>query len=116
MPSDRCVLLRQRDSVVAGLRETAGVTEVRLSGEIDLATRSSLVDELSRLVGEGGHVIQVDLAAVTFLDAGGVGAFLGLQRNARACGCDLLFTNPRGIVARVIEVLGPSLVVVDGRG
>jgi anti-anti-sigma factor len=118
MLSDRCVSFVRNDSVVAGVRETAGVTEVWLRGDIDLATRSDMVDEVSRLFDRDGRVIRVDLAEVRLVDAGGIGACLTLQREARACGCDLVFTNPRGIVARVIDLLGLESVLlgVDRRG
>ena len=118
MLSDRCVSFRRSDSVVADVRETAGVTEVWLRGDIDLASRSGMIDDLSRLFGRDERVIRVDLAAVKFLDACGIGSFLKVQREARACGCDLVFTNPHGIVARVIDLLGLESVLLgdDRRG
>jgi anti-anti-sigma factor len=118
MLSDRCVSFRQGDSVVAGIRESAGVTEVWLRGAIDLASRSGMVDVLSGLFGRDERVIRVDLEEVEFIDACGIGSCLKLQHEARACGCDLVFTNPRGIVARVIDVLGLESVLLgaDHRG
>ena len=77
-----------------------------MRGDIDLASRTSLVEEVARLFGPGGAVIRIDLAAVSFLDACGIGACLELQRKARASDCDLVFTNANGIAARVIDVLG----------
>ena len=65
-----------------------------------------LVDDLTRLFGRGGRGIRVDLAAVKFIDACGIGSCVKLQQQARECGSDLMFTNPQGIVARVIDVLG----------
>jgi anti-anti-sigma factor len=103
---------------VADVRETAGVTEVWLRGDIDLASRSGMVDEVSRFFDRDERVIRIDLSAVDFLDACGIGACLKLQRQARTCGCDLVFTNPHGIVARVIDLLGLESVLlgVDLRG
>jgi anti-sigma B factor antagonist len=118
MLSDRCVSSRRCVRVVAGIREAAGVTEVWLCGEIDLASGPGIVDDLDRLFGRDNRAIRVDLAAVTFLDASGLGSFLTLQRRARAAGCDLVFTNPRGIVARVINLVGleSALLGADPRG
>ena len=118
MLSDRCVLVREDESVVAGVRETAGVIEVSLRGDIDLASRTSMVEDVARLFGRGGTVIRIDLAAVTFLDACGIGACLELQRKARASDCDLVFTNANGMAARVIDVLGLESVLLgaDHRG
>ena len=114
MLSDRCVSFRHSDCVVADVRETAGVTEVWLRGEIDLASRSGMVDALSCLFGRDERVIRVDLAAVGFVDACAIGSFLKLQQQARACGGDLVFANPRGIVARVIDLLGLETVLLEG--
>lgn len=118
MLSDLCVSSRRCVRVVAGFREAAGVTEVWLCGEIDLASSSGMVDDLGRLFGRDNRAIRVDLAAVTFLDAFGIGSCLKLQEQARAGGCDLVFANPRGIVARVINVLGleSALLGADRRG
>ena len=63
MLSDRCVSFLRSDSVVADVRETAGVTEVWLRGDIDLASRSGMIDDLSRLFGRDERVIRVDLAS-----------------------------------------------------
>jgi anti-sigma B factor antagonist len=113
MLSDRCVSLRRSDSVVADVRATAGVTEVWLRGDIDLASRSRMIEDIGGLFDRDGRVIRVDLSRVTFLDACGIGAFLQLQREARACGCDLVFTKPHGIVERVIDLVGLESVLLE---
>ena len=110
MLSDRCVSFRRSDSVVADVREAAGVTEVWLRGDIDLASRSGMIDELSRLFDREERVIRVDLSRVTC----GIGACLKVQRQARASGCDLAFTNPHGIVERVIDLVGLESVLLEG--
>jgi len=112
MLSNRCVSFRRSDSVVADVRATAGVTEVWLRGDIDLASRSGMIEDLSRLFDREERVIRVDLSRVTFLDACGIGACLKVQRQARASGCDLAFTNPHGIVERVIDLVGLESVLL----
>ena len=114
MLSNRCVSFRRSDSVVADVRARAGVTEVWLRGDIDLASRSGMIEDLSGLFDRDERVIRVDLSRVTFLDACGIGACLKLQRQARASGCDLVFTNPHGIVERVIDLVGLESVLLEG--
>ena len=118
MLSNRCISSHRCVPVVAGFREAAGVTEVWLCGEIDLGSSPGMVEDLNRLFGADNRAIRVDLAAVTFLDASGIGSCLQVQQRARARGCDLVFANPRGIVARVISLLGLESVLLgaDHRG
>jgi anti-anti-sigma factor len=82
-------------------------TAVELAGEIDLATRSAFGNALCGLV-KTGERITVDLTDVTLLDAGGFALAREMQRRARDHGCELTFSNPRGIVVRVLEILDPD--------
>ena len=115
MLSNRCISLDRCVPVVAGFREAAGATEVWLCGEIDLASSQAMVEELGPLFGRDSRAIRVDLSAVTFLDARGIGSCLSLQQRARAGGRDLVFANPRGIVARVIHLLGLESVLLGAQ-
>ena len=71
-----------------------------------------MVEHLDSLFGRDHRAIRVDLAAVTFLDASGIASCLQLQQRARVGGCDLVFANPRGLVARVISLLGLESVLL----
>jgi anti-anti-sigma factor len=83
------------------------ITVVVVTGEVDLATRGAFASALCGLL-EPGECVTVDLGGVTLLDGGSVGVALQLQRHARARGCDLTFAHPRGLVARVLEILDPD--------
>src|SRR6187200_542782 len=89
----------------ARVPEVHGTTEVSLCGEIDLDSSSALEAQLL-LACTGPCVVKVDLSEVTFIDASGIGACLNAQQLAREQGCELVFSRPRGIVERVIRVLG----------
>ena len=90
----------------ARVPEVHGTTEVSLCGEIDLASSSALEAQLLRACAGPSRVVKVDLHAVTYLDASAIGACLNAQQLAREQGCELVFSRPRGIVERVIRVLG----------
>ena len=91
------------------VREVVNV--VTLRGEIDICNEAAVVDQLCRELVGPKRALCVDLASVTFMDARGIAACLAAQRRARADGYDLLFVNPRGIVARLIEVLDLQAVL-----
>jgi anti-sigma B factor antagonist len=82
-----------------------GRAVVVLRGELDLATRAPLADELQSLVAAGATSVVVDLAGVTFLDSTGLGTLL----EARRLGADLSLRNPQGRVRRLLD-----LVMIDG--
>lgn len=86
----------------------ADAVRVYLAGEIDLATAPQLRFALSDVVAATAPPaeINVDLAGVTFLDATGVGLLVRAREVARRAGVGLSVHNPRGIVMRVLDVLG----------
>lgn len=111
---------------VTGLRVAtepdAAALRVTVAGEIDIATADQLreavqaalaqltTQEPARGVG-GAHTtpprtVYVDLDAVSFLDAVGVGVLVECAHAARQAGGQLSVRNPRGIVARVLAVTG----------
>ena len=90
----------------ARVPEVHGTTEVSLCGEIDLDSSSALEAQLLLACTGRPCVVKVDLSEVTFIDASGIGACLNAQQLAREQGCELVFSRPRGIVERVIRVLG----------
>ncbi len=91
MLSDRCVLVREGESVVAGVREAAGAIEVSLRGDIDLASRTSMVEEVARLFGPGMRLWsrRSTSGAVEIPGRLWDQGVSGLRRMARAIGCDL---------------------------
>ena len=95
------------------LREVVNV--VTLRGEIDICNEAAVVDQLCRALVGPKRALCVDLASVSFMDARGIAACLEAQRRARADGYDLLFVNPQGIVARLIEVLDLQVALLGGR-
>jgi anti-anti-sigma factor len=85
----------------------AGTVRVHLAGEVDLATSGQLRVALLAVVAAAApstHV-RVDLAQVTFIDAGGIGVLIRARAAAHRAGVGFSVHNPRGIVRRVIDVL-----------
>lgn len=81
---------------------------VHLAGEIDLATAPQLRLALSAVLATPvpPSEVRVDLAEVSFLDATGVGLLLRAREAAHQAGVGLTVHHPRGIVRRVLDVLG----------
>jgi anti-sigma B factor antagonist len=94
-------------------QDRAGATYTSLSGELDLANAAEVTEQLAAIRRSGCRTLVVDLVGMTFLDASGIHALLLAQEQAQIAGCDLVFRNPRGIVARVIQVLELDAVLLE---
>ena len=82
--------------------------EIRLQGEIDIATLPALDERLSAMVdGNSGDVV-VDLADVDFIGVAGLGALCTHARRLRQRGDRLVISSPSPFTRRVIDILGVS--------
>jgi anti-sigma B factor antagonist len=82
-----------------------GVQVLYLAGELDMATAPDFTDALIATVRPGDTSdIMVDLAALTFLDAAGVTAFIQAHDLARRSGRTLRARHPRDEVDTVLRI------------
>jgi anti-anti-sigma factor len=73
-----------------------------LAGEFDMAEVESFVDATVQAL-DGTDAVTVDLSELTFIDSSGIHAIVRLSQ--RVGGRGLVLRNPRGTVARVIELI-----------
>lgn len=84
-----------------------GVSTLRLSGEIDLATVEQLREAITREIQlDVVAAVLIDLDHVTFLGSTGIGALVQGRRLARRHGKRLEVANAQGVVRRVLEATG----------
>ncbi|WP_052411655.1 STAS domain-containing protein [Streptomyces sp. NRRL S-118] len=88
-----------------------GRVAVALAGELDLCTVARIETELTRLVGDAGRELMVDLTDVTFCDSSGVTLFLRMHRRCVAAGVRLKLCRIQRLPARVIRALGVDRTV-----
>jgi anti-anti-sigma factor len=93
----------------------ATFTTVHLTGEIDLATKDALRNQLLRALRRTAGLLVLDLSAVSFCDASGLGVIVGVQRRARVRGVAVAVTAPRPAMTRLLRITGldrslPTLV------
>jgi anti-sigma B factor antagonist len=85
-------------------RAPDGVAIVAVAGEVDLASVSELRSTLSRVITPPREEVVVDLAAVEFIDASGVGALVGAAAAAARAGVRFRLKAPSPQVERVLEL------------
>ena len=86
VPLDRCMLLA-------------------LEGEIDLATMHILEDALEREIRGDEHEVVLDLARVSFLSVGGVGALVRVLTPLRARGAAVVVRSASNPIRQTLAAL-----------
>ena len=86
------------------------VVTVAISGEIDIATSRAMRDALA--TGPGPAHLEVDMSAVTFIDASGIGVLLAARQRAWTAAARSTLRAPSWAVLRVTGVLGLDELLV----
>jgi|SRR5512132_3972402 anti-sigma B factor antagonist len=81
---------------------------VRLLGELDLAARPVVAEQVTAALVEQPYVARVviDLGEVRFCDSSGLGALLDIRRVAGKFGTAMVLRSPSASVARVLDIAG----------
>ncbi|WP_068927922.1 STAS domain-containing protein [Planobispora rosea] len=81
-------------------------TVIRLSGEIDILTRTALRRRLLSALHYSTNLLVLDLSEVSFCDASGLSALIDVQRRARTQGITLVLTAPSPCMSRILHITG----------
>jgi anti-anti-sigma factor len=84
-------------------------------GDVDLSSKAQLDAALETIAAAAPGDVVVDLSATTFLDSTGLGFLVRLNRQVHSTGHRVTLTEPRGSVARVLELSGLDRVVTVAR-
>jgi anti-anti-sigma factor len=80
------------------------VAVVVVAGEIDLSSVPKLRETLAHVLAPPRREVVVDLAAVEFIDASGVGVLVGAAGEAARTGVKFWLRTPSPSVERVIDL------------
>jgi anti-anti-sigma factor len=83
--------------------ETALLT---LSGELDIATGSQVIDAARRALRGQPERVTVDLGAVDFIDLTGIRALIHCRRIATAKNCGFVLAHPSRAALNLLEITG----------
>jgi anti-sigma B factor antagonist len=79
---------------------------VVLSGELDMATASTLTHALDPLLAQGSCEVILDLSGLTFIDSSGIAAMVEAQHRLSEKGRELSVHGARRSALRVFEIAG----------
>jgi len=97
------------DSPMPGLEITASSSLIALSGELDIDSAPLLAGVLERLTTPGG-TIEIDVAALTFIDSSGLRVLCTAASRLGPQG-HLIVSQPTRAVRRTIELTGLERIV-----
>jgi anti-anti-sigma factor len=82
--------------------------QLQLSGELDYFSALQLLDWADAFTRNHGHgrVVVMDLAGLSFCDAGGISAMLKIHRSLTADGARLVVRGAAGPVRKVFAITG----------
>ena len=80
--------------------------EVRLAGELDMATAAQLRDELLRLCSDGAKMVTVDMTGLVFIDSTGLSVLISALKDLRQQGGDMALRSPTPGTRKVLEITG----------
>lgn len=82
-----------------------GCAVIRLSGRFDFNAHREFREAVDQALADPAlNEVQVDLAAVDYLDSSALGMLLMLRDKARSAGRSVSLANCRGAVKQVIEI------------
>jgi anti-sigma B factor antagonist len=95
------------------LRSTreGNVHNIRLFGELDLASVASVEDELALVEATDAHVIVLDLSGLQYVDSTGIALLLSAQARSHADGDRLALIRGSAAIQRVFELCGVADVL-----
>jgi anti-anti-sigma factor len=85
-----------------------GVTTLRVSGAVDLATADELRETGTDAL-RPDRVVRIDLAGVDFIDSSGLAALIGIRNAAAERDCRLTLTAMSSAVGRILTITGLDL-------
>jgi anti-anti-sigma factor len=80
--------------------------ELRVSGDLTLATAGQLASELAEAERSRPALLVVDLRDVRFIDSTGLAALVAVRKRSARDGCRLILVIAPGTVQRLLELTG----------
>jgi anti-sigma B factor antagonist len=101
---------RESDQLELSCRtDEDGCQVISVAGELDIATAARAYSYISEVIDgwhQGQGAVSVDLSALTFCDASGLGVLARLARHAGQAGRQLRLTSARPSLLKIMRITG----------
>lgn len=109
IPRAQLMTKPQAEALGVEREERGKSVRIRLTGELDLATRGLLAGELEQVEGDWPELIVIDLQGLDYMDSAGLGELIGAARRARSDGRRVVLVRGPAPIERILD-----LASVDG--
>jgi anti-sigma B factor antagonist len=92
------------DNMEMIVREKGPVTVVQLSGRLDLASGSSLKEQVKKLLAKNETTVHLNLAHVEFINSSGLGALVSIMKEVRLAKGRLTLSNLASYVQEIFDI------------
>lgn len=79
---------------------------MKLAGEVDVYTCSTLREAVNQQIDEGHYNIAVDVQAVDFMDSSGLGVIVGAHKRLKGHEGALALVSPNKQMRRILNLTG----------
>lgn len=86
------------------VREKGSVTVIQLTGRLDLASGSSLKEQVKKLLAKNDTTIHLNLAQVEFINSSGLGALVSIMKEVRLTKGRLTLSNLASYVQEIFDI------------
>ena len=86
--------------------KAAGVTTLRVAGEIDAAEKAAVGKTVQDLLVGGESRLIFDFQKVTYVGSSGMGCLIAARREAIAKQGGVVFLNPPAVLRKMLKTLG----------
>lgn len=83
-----------------------GKTTLTFVGELDAASADLAYEYVRDAIDIHGGNVMLDMAGLSFCDAGGLGALARMSSHAEQQGCSLHLVAPRPLLVKIIRITG----------
>jgi anti-sigma B factor antagonist len=101
--------------VVATAGPASRTVELRVRGELDMASAPQLASALDGLLAADHRVVVLELAELSFLDCAGMRPIRAALSVLRSRGGTLVIRHPQPLVERVLRIAGLGDALEGGR-
>jgi anti-sigma B factor antagonist len=84
----------------------SGDVVIDLGGELDIVSAETAVSYVRDVIDRCGKPVVVNLTALAFCDARGLGALLRMAGHAERAGCEFRLASPRPSVVKILRITG----------
>ncbi len=103
--------VQEGDFGISQAKTASGLRLVRPTGELDVYTVPRLQEFVDDLCREGVLDICLDLSQLRFIDSRGLGLLVGVTRQVREAGGNLVVAAPSASIQRVFSISGIDKVI-----